>query len=162
MVSEGSFREDLYFRLRVFPVQVPPLRNRREDIPILAAYFSERMAAHLNREAPYPSSEALQLMQGYDWPGNVRELEHAVRRAVVVCRGTEIQPEDLALEPARAEESTAEQIVSLSENERSYILQVLESTGWVISGPRGAAALLELPRSTLRSRMKKLGIRRRE
>ena len=120
----------------------------------------ERMAAHLNREVTQLSPEALAALEGYDWPGNVRELEHAVKRAVVVCSGTAIRAEDITLDFEQPSGESAEEILPLEEVERQYIRRVLEQTGWVIKGPRGAAARLGLKESTLRFRMKKLGIAR--
>jgi len=160
MVSEGKFREDLYFRLQTFPVRLPPLRERREDIPLLANAFMARMAAHLNKNVTHLTPEAFSLLNAYDWPGNVRELEHAVQRAVVVCRGPAIRAEDILLEFGKGPERTSGETLTLEENERRHIEAVLEQTGWVIEGAGGAAALLGLPASTLRSRMKKLSIRR--
>ncbi|OGG46713.1 MAG: hypothetical protein A3F84_20330 [Candidatus Handelsmanbacteria bacterium RIFCSPLOWO2_12_FULL_64_10] len=160
MVSEGKFREDLYFRVTTFPVRMPPLRERREDIPLLAAYFMERMASHLNKEVSHLTSDALALLRTYDWPGNIRELEHAVQRAVIVCRGPALRAEDITLEFGKAGSAPAEEVVTLEEHERRYIQSVLDRTGWAIRGPDGAAAILGLHEATLRSRMKKLGILR--
>ncbi len=162
MVQAGAFREDLYYRLQGFAVRLPPLRDRREDIPVLAAYFVERLASHLDR-APLPlSRESLAALQAYRWPGNVRELEHAVQRALLVCRGEVIGVEGLALElgPDRDRDRSVSALVSLAEQQRRYIGQVLVQTGGRIKGPGGAAELLGLHESTLRSRMKKLGIER--
>jgi transcriptional regulator with GAF, ATPase, and Fis domain len=160
MVFDGKFREDLYFRLRAFPVRMPPLRERREDIPLLAAYFVELMALHLNKKVPYLAPDALALLNAYDWPGNVRELEHAMQRAAVVCRGAEIRAKDIVLEFGMAGEGSADTVMTLEKLEQRYIREVLERTGWIIKGARGAAALLGVPDSTLRSRMKRLGISR--
>ena len=160
MVSEGTFREDLYFRLRVFPVQVPPLRERREDISALAIYFMQQHATHLNKEVTKLTPPALAALEIYEWPGNVRELAHMVERAVILCPGPEIRAEDISLGMAPAEGEAGDEIVTLEEMERRHIRQVLEQIGWVIGGHRGAAALLGVPRSTLQSRMKKLGIER--
>ena len=160
MVETGHFREDLYFRLRVFPVRMPALRERREDIPLLASYFVERMAAHLNKGVTQLSAEALATLQAYDWPGNVRELEHAMQRAVIVCPGTVIRIDDIALAPISVRGEPAEERVTPEEYERRYILEVLEQTGWVVRGPHGASAMLGMHEATLRYRMKKLGIRR--
>ena len=137
---------------------MPPLRERREDVPLLASYFMERMAAHLNKEVTQLSSEALATLQAYDWPGNVRELEHAVQRAVIVCPGPAIRAEDIAGELVPGEGGGTDEILTLEVLERRHIRAVLEQTGWVIAGSQGAAARLGLPRSTLQSRMKKLGI----
>ena len=160
MVKAGEFREDLYFRLQEFVVELPPLRERKEDIPQLANYFIERMAAHLDKEVTHLTPEALELLRSYAWPGNVRELEHAVKRAVVVCRGSEIHPEDTLLELEKTEEDATDELLTLEELERRHIRKVLERTGGVIKGKHGAATMLGLPVSTLRHRMKKLGIER--
>ena len=160
MVRAGSFREDLYFRLQVFPLQLPPLRQRREDIPPLATYFMGNMAAHLDKEVTHLSREAVAALQAYDWPGNVRELEHSVQRAVIVCKGSTILASDIALELPNPDQLQPLNTLTLEENERRYILAILAKTGWVIKGAEGAANILDLPSSTLRSRMKKLGIKR--
>jgi len=172
LVEDGTFREDLYFRLQAFPVRLPPLRERREDISLLAAYFAERMVQHLGRELTAIEPAALERLQTHDWPGNVRELEHVVRRGVVLMRGSLLTAADIRLvaatddggapaNGARSRDGTADaDLVPLQEHERRYILRVLEQTGWVIKGSAGAAAILGVPASTLRSRMKKLGIRR--
>jgi DNA-binding NtrC family response regulator len=160
MVEARSFREDLYFRLQEYVVEVPPLRDRRGDIADLADCFMEGMARHLNRGIPQLTPGALSALQSYDWPGNVRELEHVVKRAVVVCRGSTIRAQDITLEFKYPGGRSTGEIISLEEHERGYILEVLEQTGWVVKGPHGAAARLGLPESTLRNRMKKLGIHR--
>ena len=158
MVKVGSFREDLYYRLQVFPVRLPSLRERREDIALLATYFMVRMAAHLNKEIACLAPDALQALHHYDWPGNVRELEHVIQRAVVVCSERTIQVADLGLESGAVQADTTTQILTLEEMERRYIREVLEKTKGVIKGQQGAATLLWLPPSTLYFRMKKLGI----
>lgn len=160
MVANGQFREDLYFRLQVFPVRLPPLRERREDIPLLAACFVERMASYLNKAVPRLTPEALAVLRIYDWPGNVRELEHAVQRAVIMCRRQAIQPKDIALKSDRTDGELSEEVLTLKELEKQHIRKVVEQAGWVIKGPHGAAALLGMHPSTLSHRMKKLGIRR--
>jgi len=158
MVEEGTFREDLYYRLQGFPVRLPPLRERREDIRLLGLYFMERMAGHLHKEVRDISPEALAALRAHDWPGNVRELEHAVQRAVIVCRGAAITALDLGLEKGPAEADPLEDMVPPEQYERRYLQKALEQTGGVMKGPRGAAALLGMPVSTLRDRVKKLGI----
>ena len=160
MMQAGTFREDLYFRLQEFEVELPPLRERREDIPQLAGYFVERMAAHLDKVVTDLTSDALAILQAYQWPGNVRELEHAMNRAVIVCRGSEIRPEDILLKSEKMEKDAGEELLSLEEVERRHIRKVLERTGGVVKGEHGAAAILGLHGSTLRHRMKKLGIDR--
>jgi len=160
MVEVGRFREDLFFRLNVFPVRLPSLRERSADIPLLATYFMERMTAHLNKKRLQISPRALEALVGYRWPGNVRELEHVVKRAVVVCKGRTLQPRDIALEFSNAPTGARDETLTLREHERLHIEQVLENVGWRIEGDGGAAALLGLAGSTLRSRMKKLEIER--
>jgi len=160
MVAEERFREDLYFRLQPFPVRLPPLRERREDIELLALCFMERMAAHLSKPIERLSPEAMCALRAYDWPGNMRELEHVVQRAVIVCSGPVIRVQDIFLEPDRMDADPFVETLPLEEHERRYIQEILEKSGWVIGGEKGAAALLGLRESTLRSRMKKLGIAR--
>jgi transcriptional regulator with GAF, ATPase, and Fis domain len=170
MVREGTFRADLYFRLNVYQVHLPPLRERKEDIPALAAQFIEPIAAHLAKQIRPLSPRILELLQGYNWPGNVRELEHVLQRAVTVCAGAEIRPSDLALgeygallpDPSHAngQADGNGQVYLMEEVERRHIQKVLEKTNWKVQGPQGAAALLGMAPSTLRSRMQKLGISR--
>ena len=167
MVSAGDFREDLYYRLRIFPIKLPPLRERLEDIPDLAEFFKNRMASHLGKQIDLLSSKVIEVLQTYDWPGNVRELEHTMQRAVIVCQGSQIEVGDLGLYSSRIEDKAPDhkldqdrEIMPLYEFERCYILEVLKVTSWRIKGTHGAAALLGLPPSTLYSRMKKLGIKR--
>ncbi|MEW6754061.1 MAG: sigma 54-interacting transcriptional regulator [Candidatus Latescibacterota bacterium] len=157
MVADGDFRQDLYYRLRIFEVVLPPLRQRREDIPLLADYFRERMADHLDKPVGGIAPAAVAALQAYAWPGNVRELEHVVQRAVVVCRGTEIELPDLSLELERAAGHPAP-LPSLDEVERQHIQTALELTGGVVKGPQGAAALLGVPASTLGDRIRRLGL----
>ena len=158
MVEEGTFREDLYFRLQVFTVQVPPLRERKEDIPMLAVYFMQPRADHLDKEISRLTPEALLLLQTHDWPGNVRELKNTIDHAVIVCQGSEIRAQDIALGGEETAEKAVEEPMTPGEYERWYILSMLEKAGWVIKGSEGAAALLDMPPPTLRRRMKKLGI----
>ncbi|MDE2700593.1 MAG: sigma 54-interacting transcriptional regulator, partial [Gemmatimonadota bacterium] len=172
MVSTGAFREDLYYRIYGFPLYLPPLRERKEDIPDLAEFFKACMAAHIGKEIGPLTPDVIEEFQAYDWPGNVRELEHAMQRAVTVCQGARIELEDLGSYRSRIKgaaldlvwtslsDSQDREIVPLDEFERLYILEVLEITNWRVKGTKGAAARLELPPSTLYSRMKKLGIRR--
>jgi DNA-binding NtrC family response regulator/ligand-binding sensor domain-containing protein len=160
MVAEGAFRQDLYFRLVGFVIHLPPLHQRRGDIPLLALSFLGPMAAHLDKPVSGLSNAAEAMLMAYDWPGNVRELQHAMERAVVVCRGQTIEVEDLSLDRGPPGEPTLAQHVTLEEHERRYIHAVLQDTGGRIAGPQGAAAILGLPESSLRYRMKKLGIQR--
>ena len=171
MVRTGDFREDLYYRLNAFPICLPPLRERKEDIPHLSEYFKDRMAAHSGKQIAPLTPEIIEILQSYDWPGNVRELEHTIQRAVTLCPDSQIGKRDLGLYVSRIEDtrpdlerntlsaSQAREIVSLDENERCYILDVLEATNYQIKGSRGAAKLLGIPPSTLYSKMKRLGIK---
>jgi formate hydrogenlyase transcriptional activator len=161
MVSAGTFREDLYFRLRIFPIQLPPLRERIEDIPLLARYAAKDFALHLNRPVPDFSPVALAHLQSYAWPGNVRELEHFVQRAVLMCKNNFIDAEDIAL-GLSAEEGSPEEsgFLSLAEQEKRHIARALKATDWVIYGEHGAGQLLDVHPDTLRYRMKKHGLRR--
>ena len=164
-VGDGTFREDLFYRLSVFPVRVPSLRERREDIPELAQHFLAQAAAGAEQTPPRIAEEALARLLAYDWPGNVRQLEHVLQRAVVLARGGSIGTEhldgvpDLPVEHAAAPAGPgAPTILPLAEYERRYLVRVLEHTKGVIHGQKGAALLLGLKPTTLRSRMEKLGI----
>jgi formate hydrogenlyase transcriptional activator len=158
MVDEGNFRSDLYYRLHVFPLQVPPLRERREDIPLLARYFTQKYAQRMGRKIDAISSATMDTLNRYDWPGNIRELQNVIERSVVLTRGR-------ALELAMPEISTGPvdtrpRSDSGSVAERERILRALENANGVVGGPKGAAMRLGLKRTTLQARMKKLGISR--
>ena len=169
MVSAGDFREDLYYRLNAFPMYLPPLRERKEDIPDLAEYFKTRMAEHIGKQIALLTPEIIEALQTYHWPGNVRELEHTINRAVIVCHGSQIKEGDLGMNYSQRPGPTPRQsilsasqdlgVVPLDEFERRYILGVLEATNYQIKGARGAATLLGLPPSTLYNKMKRLGIK---
>lgn len=156
-VSEGLFRQDLYYRLHVFPILVPPLRQRREDIPLLACHFLEAYRVKLKRPALELSAESMERLTKYAWPGNVRELQNVIERAVILARSpiVVIEPQFLTTAAPSPEVSA-----NLTDIERRHIARVLESTHWRIYGPQGAAAQLGMNPSTLRSRMKKLGVTR--
>jgi transcriptional regulator with GAF, ATPase, and Fis domain len=156
-VERGTFRADLFFRLNIFPIRVPALRDRREDIPILAHHFLREFAPRLGRQVDRFDAEALERLSSYAWPGNVRELANVLERAVILCEGRVLQGRHLSLPAAPSRPGDAD-IVSLEEAERRHILRALEKTGGVLAGPHGAAALLGLNRSTLWSRMRKRGI----
>jgi transcriptional regulator with GAF, ATPase, and Fis domain len=156
MIDERSFREDLFYRLSVFPIGVPALRERREDIPLLVEHFVGYFAARMGRRAPGVPLAVLDRLVQHDWPGNIRELQNVIERAVILAADS---IHDMPLEPLRGE-VTAALPAGLAAVNRAHILKVLEATHWVIAGPNGAAARLGLPRSTLTFRMKKLGIRR--
>jgi PAS domain S-box-containing protein len=155
-VRRGAFRADLFFRLNVFPIWVPPLRDRREDIPILAQHFVREFAGRLGRQVDRIDSRAVDNLLAYDWPGNVRELANILERAVILCRSHVLERAHLALPSAPLPRN--DDLLTLEEAERRHILKALEKTGGVLGGPNGAARLLGLNRSTLWSRMRKLGI----
>jgi len=158
-VKKGNFREDLYYRLNVFPLSLPPLRERKEDIAALAEAFVQRFAKKFGKRITTISPKVLNILQNYSWPGNVRELENVIERAVITTEGSALQLMD-GLEDAQAVKAASAPRESLEERERNYIIDVLEETYWRIEGKNGAAVILGLHPDTLRSRMKKLGIRR--
>jgi formate hydrogenlyase transcriptional activator len=162
LVQEGRFRMDLYYRLLVVPVEVPPLRERREDIPLLAAHFVRRLSRQFGRRVERISEKMMRELVAYEWPGNVRELENFLARAIVLCPGDTLDMPLLAAEPGASASpaSLNNDSLSLEATERKHMESVLASTGWLIEGANGAAAILKLNPSTLRSRMRRLGISR--
>jgi transcriptional regulator with GAF, ATPase, and Fis domain len=156
-VRKGQFRQDLYYRLNVFPITVPPLRQRKEDIPLLVEAFIERYSRKLGRQILSIQKEAMRMLQDYPWPGNVRELENIIERAVILCHGPVLHLADKLKISSLPISST---LRTLDETERNQILKILSETRWRIEGKDGAAAILGLHASTLRSRMHKLGIDR--
>ncbi|RMH44121.1 MAG: GAF domain-containing protein [Deltaproteobacteria bacterium] len=161
LVADGRFRADLYYRLNVFPIAVPPLREHPEDIPALVDHILARVARSLGRPFDGVAPGAVDRLMRYDWPGNVRELQNVIERAAIVSRGPVLQIDDLGGQ-ASAPRLRVAAGQTLVEVERAYIMQVLEECGWTVAGERGAAARLGLNPNTLRSRMQKLGIRRPE
>jgi transcriptional regulator with GAF, ATPase, and Fis domain len=158
-VREKAFREDLYYRLSIFPIQLPPLRERREDIPLIAKYLLETFAARIGRRFDGIDAATLGRLMAYPWPGNVRELQNVIERAVILATTPllEVDPEVFGpsgADPASKSSATLDDVL------RDHILDVLGETNWVIEGPRGAAAVLGLHPNTLRSRLKKLGLSR--
>lgn len=158
-VKKGRFRQDLWYRLNVFPITVPPLRQRKEDIPLLVIGFLDKFSRRLGKTIKRVPPNVMNTLQNYHWPGNVRELENVIERAVINTRGSSLQLLD-NLDTSRAMEKAGTARMTLEEAERNYIVQVLEETNWRVSGPKGAASILGINHSTLRSRMRKLGIRR--
>jgi len=156
-VRKGRFRQDLYYRLNVFPITVPPLRERKEDIPLMVHAFIERYARKLGKQITSIEKKTMKALQGYPWPGNVRELESVLERAVILCPGPVLQLAD-KLEIFSIPASSG--MRTLEETERNQILKTLSETRWRIEGKDGAAAILDLHPSTLRARMHKLGILR--
>jgi formate hydrogenlyase transcriptional activator len=158
MVNRGEFRNDLYYRLNVFPIQLPPLRDRREDIPALVAHFVGIYSRRMSREIEHIPPTTMAALTSYEWPGNIRELQNLIERAVILSNEG-VLPNPL---PAAgiSTASTCSAPTTLKDSERKLILQTLESVGWVIGGAKGAAAKLGLKRTTLIHKMQKLGISR--
>src|SRR2546425_1276019 len=178
LVAQRAFRSDLYYRLNVFPIQIPALRERTEDIPLLVRYFVQRFSRSLNKPVEYIPAEAMDALASYSWPGNIRELENLIERAVLLSPGKELRVPLSELRSAANASSNAvtgpsssfpsltsstsltSSISTLEEAERQHILRALRQTQWRIAGPKGAAVLLGMKRTTLQARMRKLGIRR--
>jgi formate hydrogenlyase transcriptional activator len=178
LVAQRAFRNDLYYRLNVFPIQIPALRERHEDIPLLVRYFVQRFSRSLNKEVHYIPADAMEALERYSWPGNVRELENLIERAVLLSPGKELRIPLSELKDASGSaaasgadapspftsyapsSSLPSSISTLEEAERQHILRALKQTEWRIAGPKGAATLLGMKRTTLQARMRKLGIRR--
>jgi len=156
-VKNGVFREDLWYRLNVFPISLPPLRQRRDDIPLLVKHFSSVFSKKMGKPLHSIAPGALKALQDYSWPGNVRELANVIERAVINADGPVLYLAD-KLDVARPSANSLTNGKSLVDLEREIILQRLEETFWRIEGPKGAAQSLGLNPSTLRSRMLKLGI----
>ena len=174
-VQEGRFRADLFYRLNVLPIVLPPLRQRRSDIPLLTTFFVERFARQFGKQITGIAQDTMDLLSRYDWPGNIRELQNVVERAVVLSRGPVLKLGADLLPAANAAMASTDEVAdlnplfshdatsdssSLEQVERRHIQSVLQKTDWVIEGDRGAAKILDLHPNTLRSRMKKLGIER--
>ena len=176
LVAERAFRSDLFYRLNVFPIHIPALRERKEDIPLLVRYFVQKFSRRLNKAVAFVPVEAMDALVNYSWPGNVRELENLVERAVLLSPGKDLRvpvselksslglgensAQAVALANSAAGASPAAHIATLEEAERQHIQRALRHTGWRIAGPKGAATLLGMKRTTLQARMRKLGIRR--
>jgi formate hydrogenlyase transcriptional activator len=158
MMIEKQFRGDLYYRLNVFPIEVPPLRERREDIPLVVRHFVRHFARRMNRTIETIPAEAMDALTGYDWPGNVRELQNLMERAVILSSGPVLQVPLRDLGPPVIPELHNEKHQTLEQAEHAHILTALKETKWVLSGPKGAATRLGIKRSTLQFRMKRLGI----
>ena len=171
-VAEGSFRADLFYRLNVFPILLPPLRERRGDIPLLVHYFVERYAAKIGRRVDSVRDDTMQRLVQYPWPGNIRELENVIERAMILSTGRDLElgaqllespegePRVAAAHRMSSDTKGAPGAPTLEDIQRQHIVRTLQQCEWVVDGPRGAARVLGLNPNTLRSRMKKLGIRR--
>jgi transcriptional regulator with GAF, ATPase, and Fis domain len=158
MVEEGRFRSDLYYRLRVFPILLPPLRDRREDIPLLVRYFVDRHARKLDKKIETIPDDTMRALTRWEWPGNIRELENFIERSVILTKGPNLRVPLGELE--MPQDSAPAKVTSLESAEREHILRVLRETRGKIGGIDGAAARLGLVRTTLNSKLKKLGIER--
>ncbi len=165
MANRGEFRSDLYYRLNVFPLMLPALRDRRDDIPALVSHFVEIYGRRMGRRIEHVPAETMSAFTSYDWPGNIRELQNLIERAVILSNDG-VLPNSLPAVTARNVTVASPSLVSspapttLRDSERVLILRTLESVGWVIGGPKGAAAKLGLKRTTLIHKMQKLGITR--
>jgi len=158
MVKRNEFRSDLYYRLNVFPIPLPPLRERPEDIPALVEHFVEIYARRMDRRIEYIPPETMSVLVSYQWPGNIRELQNFIERSVILSSTTVLDPPLATLKIAAEVESLG--AITLEDAERDHIRKTLEQTRWVVAGPNGAAARLGIKRSTLYFRMQKLGISR--
>ncbi|MGI9543739.1 MAG: sigma-54 interaction domain-containing protein [Cyclobacteriaceae bacterium] len=157
-IKKGTFREDLYYRLNVFPLELPPLRGRKEDIPLLVRHFLLKYGARFGKSIDVVSEKSMKALNEYSWPGNVRELENIIERAVITSPGKRLDLGDSL--PKNNGNIKDDKIVALAENEKRHILKALEATNWRVSGNKGAAKLLSINRTTLEARMKKLDIKR--
>jgi formate hydrogenlyase transcriptional activator len=177
LVAERAFRSDLYYRLNVFPIHIPALRERPEDVPLLVRYFVQKFSRRLNKSVAFVPADAMDALAGYSWPGNVRELENFIERAVLLSPGKELRVPISELKPVAiaadassdsssssvsltSSTSPSSSISTLEDAERQHILRALRQTEWRIAGSKGAAVLLGMKRTTLQARMRKLGIRR--
>jgi len=160
LVKEQRFRDDLYYRLNVFPIHVPPLRERLEDIPALVRFFVQRLARPMNRHVEVIPGETLEALRRYSWPGNVRELANLIERAMILSRGRTLDVPLSELKQRRPRADRNDGATTLEAVERTHILRVLGETNWMLGGPRGAAARLGMKRTTLQSLMRRLGITR--
>jgi formate hydrogenlyase transcriptional activator len=180
LVADREFRSDLFYRLNVFPIQIPPLRERREDVPLLVRYFVQNFSRRLNKTVQYVPADAMDALVNYAWPGNIRELENLIERAVLLSPGKElrvplselkqatlsvsdisdISADGSILPPSSPAAAPVAPVATLEEAERQHILRALRQTEWRIAGPKGAASVLGMKRTTLQARMRKLNIRR--
>jgi len=161
MVEERTFRPDLYYRLNVFPITLPPLRDRAEDIPALVEHFVQKFSDEMGKRIETIPPEVMDILKLYDWPGNIREMENIIKRAVIMSTGTALRPllGELKRLPGQASPAAKR---TLAEAERDHIVEVLRETRWVLGGNNGAAARLGMPRTTLVYKMRKLGIVREQ
>jgi formate hydrogenlyase transcriptional activator len=159
-VNNGRFRADLYYRINVYPITVPPLRKRREDIPLLVTYFVSQIGPDMGKKINKVPKKVMEQFKAYDWPGNIRELRNVVERSLITSSGSTFQLADDQVEMHKSISSPSNQMASLDEIQQQHIQHILNETGWKINGAGGAAEILQMEPSTLRHRMKKLGIKR--
>jgi transcriptional regulator with GAF, ATPase, and Fis domain len=159
-VQQGKFREDLFYRLNVFPIHLLPLRERKEDIPLLVSHFIKKYSTKVGKKLNIVTQDILTRFQEYDWPGNVRELENFIERAVIISPENKLMIGDWL--PTKRDVISSSEDITLQELEKNHIIKILEKTNWRISGEKGAAQVLGLKRTTLEARMKKLGISRKK
>ncbi|MCK4678713.1 MAG: sigma-54-dependent Fis family transcriptional regulator [Bacteroidales bacterium] len=155
-IKEGRFREDLYFRLNVYPIRVGPLREKKDDIPLLVNYFVKKLSKRVGKEIEKIPQRTMNILMNYSWPGNIRELENVIERAMITSKGKTLRLPDKLPEPESVNENLSR--LSLHEMERNYIVEILEETYWKVNGNDGAARILDMHPETLRSKMKKLNI----
>jgi transcriptional regulator with GAF, ATPase, and Fis domain len=154
-VREGRFRQDLWYRLNIYPITIPPLRERLEDIPLIVQYYVDILSRKQGKDIVSVPAKVMKALQSYDWPGNVRELANILERAVISTSGSKLR---LSEELQINHQASPESFKSLQDMERDYIVKALEKTNWKVSGKNSAAEILKLQRSTLRARMEKLDI----
>jgi formate hydrogenlyase transcriptional activator len=157
MVEDGEFRSDLFYRLHVFPLTVPPLRDRREDIPLLVRHYVHKYSRRMNRRVKTIPSQAMEAFRSYSWPGNVRELQNFIERTVILSPGSVLRPPLAELKQA-AVQTPSPELSTLEEMEREHVLRAIRKSNWIIGGPKGAAARLGMKRTTLAYRIRKLNI----
>jgi formate hydrogenlyase transcriptional activator len=160
MVEEREFRADLYYRLNVFPIKIPSLRERADDIPLLVRYFVTKYARALNKKITSIPGRTMKALQEYGWPGNIRELQNFIERAVILSTGTTLEPSLSELSGGGLRVGSSSRGKTLKEVEREHVLGILRDSDWVLGGPSGAATRLGIPRTTLIYRLRRLGIER--
>jgi transcriptional regulator with GAF, ATPase, and Fis domain len=161
-IEKKEFREDLYYRLNVFPIICPPLRDRKEDIPLLVKHFCQKHEGKIGKKVTTINPKVMDALVAYDWPGNIRELENIIERAMILSRdGTLEHGEWVPTQKIQVEKISAS-TTKLEDVEKEHIIEVLKKTNWKVSGEKGAAKILGLNPTTLEARMKKMGIKREE
>ena len=159
-MTKGNFRKDLYYRVNVFPLTIPPLRERKEDIPLLVKHFMEEFSGKMGKKIDSVPKKALKALIDYDWPGNIRELENLIERAIIFSEGSVLDLEEVHLSLPEKWPKKEEKQLTIKEMERSLILKALEESNWVIKGEKGAAHKLDMAPSTVRDRIRKYRIKR--